>query len=268
MNTAADKCLRTLACSLALASTGLVGCVVAVEAEEDVATTQQSDEQENGLTMNGLTMNGLTMNGLTMNGLTMNGLTMNGLRRSSAAIASLATDPNAQLFFKYVVSCALPPGQSVTVAGITFQGSVGVAPQWGVDGGSCNRTCQQWVSACVISRVNYLGVHVPLSIRGDSPALALAEGEAAAYPDREATYFGNVLTVPQELHACRAAGDDPTLIGRPCGHGADVSGCAISVLDQPCQHVCALTNRAIGYFGSCATPDDGTFVPAVTVYRQ
>jgi hypothetical protein len=31
---------------------------------------------------------------------------------------------------------------------------------------------------------------------------------------------------------------------------------------------CSVLDPATGYFGTCTTPDDGTFVPAVTVYRQ
>jgi hypothetical protein len=273
MNLASSHHLHALACSLSLASTCLTACAVAPDSEEEVATTRQADQVENGLTMNGLTMNGLTMNGLTMNGLamnglTMNGLTMNGLTLNEDATSTLGTDPLSQLFFSYVVSCALPVGQSVIASGLTFNGAVGVAPQWGVDGGSCDTTCQQWVSACVISRVNALGVHVPLSIRGDNPALALMNGEAEAYSDREATYFGNVLTVPQQRYACRAAEDDQTLIGRPCGDGADVSGCIISVLDDDCHVACSVLDSTTGYFGSCATPASGIFVPGVTVYRQ
>ena len=65
---------------------------------------------------------------------------------------------------------ALPAGQSLTAGGVTFEGVTGVAPGWGVDGARCDGTCQQWVSACVISRINFLGVHVELSQRGDSAA--------------------------------------------------------------------------------------------------
>jgi predicted small secreted protein len=266
--------LRTvLTCSILVASSALTGCAVTTESGEDVGVAAQALEEDNGLAWNGLTMNGLTMNGLTMNGLTMNGLTMNGLTLTSSIASTLNTDANARSYFSYVVSCALPGGHNVTfpmLSGLpnyTFYGAVGIAPEWGVDGGTCDATCQQWVSGCVLARVNALGVHVPLSIRGPNAALTAGSYELGAYGRREATYFGNVLTSPQERYACRAAGDDQTLIGRPCGNGADTSACIINVLDD-CATRCTVAGATDGYFGSCATPGDGSFVPAVTVFRQ
>ena len=216
--------------------------------------------------------NGLAMNGLAMNGLVMNGLTVNGLMMTSDIAAILDADPLAQMFMTYVVSCALSADQSVVfpyLAGQTdfvFAGSMGVAPEWGADGSSCDTTCQQWVSSCVIGRVDALGQHISLSIRGENTGLALAPGEATTYPDREASYFGNVFTNPQQLYACRAAEDDQTLIGRTCGDGADVSQCAINVLGD-CHAVCSILDSTTGAFGDCTTPTGGAFGPASTIYR-
>jgi GLTT repeat (6 copies) len=248
---------------------GLTACTVAPGpngAAEAVGTAR-----EDGLSANGLSANGLSANGLSANGLSANGLSANGLTSITGLQATLDGNPDAQLFLSYVISCALPSDQTVVVpsadgtTSYTFSGGLGVAPAWGSDAGSCDTTCQQWVSACVISRVNYLGVHVPLSIRGDNPGLAEVGTEATDYPDREATYFGNVFTAPQQLYACRTVGDDQTLIGRPCGDGADVSTCIIDVLGD-CGTVCSET-FADGSYGACATTADGTFVPAATVYR-
>ena len=260
-----------LGLSLIALSAGLTGCIGAADPGEDVASAQQADEDENGLTMNGLAMNGLAMNGLAMNGLTTNGLTLNGLSLTSVIPTTLGTDPLAQMFMSYVVSCALPSGQNVVFPSLagqtnyTFAGGLGLAPQWGVEGGLCDQTCQQWISACAISRVNALGQHVPLSERGNNPGLALAVGETTTYPNREATYFGNVFMPTQIRYACRTAGDDQTLIGRPCGNGADVSQCAINVLGD-CNTVCS-THNADGSYANCTTPA-GTFSQAVTVYRM
>ena len=268
---------------VALPLVGLLLSVTACTLSPDASQTPEAvgDAREaalgenglmgNGLMGNGLTNNGLMGNGLMGNGLMGNGLTANGLTSIAGLQGTLDADPLAQMFLKYLISCALPADQTVVIASAdgttsyTFPGGLGVAPEWGSDTGSCDATCQQWVSSCVISRVNYLGVHVPLSIRGDNPGLVEVGTEATDYPNREATYFGNVFTTPQKLYGCRTAGDDQTLIGRPCGHGADVSTCIIDVLGD-CGTVCGET-FADGSYGACATPADGTFVPAATVYR-
>jgi hypothetical protein len=270
--------------SLVAAATGLVGCVVETASEEDTAPGAEPEGLTmNGLTMNGLTMNGLTMNGLTMNGLTMNGLTMNGLTtngltaaklaQNSALLGALNGDVNARLAFTYIISCALPKGTDVVfpvlagVANYTFSGELGVAPDWSSPTGVCGPYCQRMISACVLSRVNALGQHVSISLRGHDAELAVTTTERAAYTHREATYFGNIFTTPQRLYACRTAGDDQTLIGRVCGQGADVGACAVTVLGD-CHGVCAQSDATNGWSGTCTTPTDGVFVPAVTVYRQ
>jgi hypothetical protein len=263
------RSLIVLASSIIVSSTGLTACAGAAAPEEDVGSAVQDGLSMNGLTMSALTMSSLSMNGPAMHGLTANSLTTKDLAATGSIAATLDADPLSQLFMAYVVSCALTSGETVEIPGplvtYTYPGGLGLAPQWGVEGGSCNTECQQWVSACVISRVDALGLHIPLSERGENPGLALTPGEAVDYPDREATYFGNVLVGPQKRYACRAVEDNQTLIGRVCGDGADVSGCAIEVLGN-CHAVCA-TNNADGSFAGCATPTSGIFLQAVTVYR-
>src|SRR5262245_15286106 len=162
---------------------------------------------ENGLAPNGLTGNGLTGNGLTGNGLTGNGLTGNGLTGNGLAMAALENSPLTQQFFSYLVSCALPADQSITLTlggtPTTFQGGLGLAPEWGVDGGVCDTHCQQWVSACLLARVNYYGQHVALSVRGPDAALATTPDERTAYPEREAGYWGNIFLSKPAMYACR-----------------------------------------------------------------
>ncbi len=272
LSTSIPRTVSAALCSSVLALAAcLGGCSGVAGPGEDVGSDRQGVEDENGLAMNGLAMNGLAMNGLAMNGLLTNGLTANGISATADVIEVLDSDPLAQMFMTYLVSCALPAGQSVVfdslagVADYTFTGLLGVAPEWGADdGATCDQDCQQWVSACMISRVNALGQHIALSERGSNPALALVPGEAEEYPDREATYWGNVFDSSQLLYACRAVEDDQTLIGRPCGDGADVSNCAIDVLGD-CHTVCATLNED-GSFADC-TCDAGTFPQAVTVYR-
>jgi hypothetical protein len=265
--------IAVLLSTLVLSSPTLVACSSTAAPHDHVGAVAEATLTINGLSTSGLIDSGLIDNGLVDSGLLSSGLTSGALTSLSGLGNVLDTNPHASMFLSYVVSCALPAGQTVVVpsaanpgTSYTFNGSIGIAPTWGAsDTGSCDATCQKWVSACVISRVNYLGAHVDLSIRGANPALALVAGEVTDYPNREATYFGNVLVSPQQIYGCQTAGDDMALIGRPCGNGADTTGCVIDVIGD-CGSVCSVNDPTTGYYGTC-TAAGTTYGPAVTIYR-
>lgn len=173
----------------------------------------------------GVTSNAITMNALTTNALTTNVDRMNDLLRSELDSASFAPgtalgealwDPNAQQLMAYLVSCALPAGQEVTwqpaatdppVAPITWQGALGLCPQWREDGVDGDAACQELVSACLLARNNAFGVEVPISVRGFDThggyfgAGTLDDGrpEYEAFPWREGSFYGNMF-LPGSLH--------------------------------------------------------------------
>jgi hypothetical protein len=197
---------------LSLLSGGLLGCGQGA----DQAELQQSSDlvlsnnglpainglgTANGLTANGLTANGLTANGLTANGLTANGLTANGLTANGLGTANglsstvgLMTTAPGRLTVEYLVRCALPLGDSITKqdqngVSYTFVGQIGIAPGWKT--GSCDSSCQQGISACMLAHVNTSGVHIPLWLVGPNPAVGW--GTDPQYPNREGTFFGNIF---------------------------------------------------------------------------
>jgi hypothetical protein len=222
----------------AVGSVGLAGCGGAptddLVTESKAAVTSTNGLFANGLFANGLFANGLFANGLFANGLFANGLFANGLFANGLIVKGLA-DPAAEQLMEYVVSCALPTGDSVTYAqkGVkySFDGWIGVAPQWKSNG--CDGSCQRWVSACVLARVNKLGVHRPISMRGDNPALAIVPNELAQYPSREATYYGNLFQEGQPRFACLPP--QATEIPRVCGDS--LTDCAVTVAGA-CQQIC------------------------------
>ena len=224
---------------------------------EDLTEARSALVSENGLAANGLAANGLAANGLAANGLAANGLAANGLAANGLAANGLAAnglaDPMAHKFMEYVVSCALPTGHSVTIndsgTSYTFDGWIGVAPEWETQ--SCNGSCQRWVSACVLARLNKLGVHRQISIRGANSALAVAPHELQDFPVREATYYGNLFQPQQARYACLPPG--ATEIERVCGDS--LVGCAVSVPGE-CPDVC----QSAGMFRTyrdCANHDVG-----------
>ncbi|HSS40577.1 MAG TPA: hypothetical protein VLT58_17560 [Polyangia bacterium] len=212
---------------------------------------------ENSLTANSLTANSLTANSLTANSLTANSLTANGL-----------ADPLTMEFLKYVASCALGPKQSLdlTVAGQSFHmpGSLGLAPQWGMSGGSCDKSCQRWITACVLSRVDAAGVEREISIRGLNPALLPGRTELATYTEREATYFGNVFAPGQPKFLCLPPG--ATSDQRVCGDS--MTNCPMTVLGS-CAKDC-LFQGPFGEFDICSSGGKifagDTYFESITVF--
>ena len=93
-------------------------------------------------------------------------------------------------------------------------GGVGGAP------GTCDETCQRWVSACVLARTNAYGAHVEISMRAPANApqaiknaLATSPPEVASFGLREGAYYGNIFeSAPTPLvcsgpsNSCAAAG--------------------------------------------------------------
>src|SRR5262249_40101787 len=147
----------------------------------------------NGLTANGLTANGLTANGLTANGLTSNGISSGSLANNSVVMTALRdqtpTRDLSRLFFRYLVSCSLPTGHSVSyswtdssniVHSEVNPGGLGLAPAW--ENGSADQTDKELVSACLAARTNSKGVSVPISLRARSvSALAVTASERSQY---------------------------------------------------------------------------------------
>ena len=147
----------------------------------------------------------------------------------NALVDNALNDPNARELYKYIVSCALPADAQVvhTIGDETyvFDGGLGLAPEWGEMGGSCDAECRSWVSGCVIARLDYLGQHVLISVRGDNDGLHTTKQERKDYKKPEATYYGDIFAQPQKIYACLAPGK--TQIPRVCG--PSIADCVVDV---------------------------------------
>jgi hypothetical protein len=200
----------------------------------------------NGFAANGFAANGFAANGLAANGFAANGFAANGLPVSEHA-ASFLGDAVSRNLFHYIVSCALPEGTELKLSaeGVTysFPGAIGLAPEWLSE--SCGSSCQRWVSACVLARVNHLGQTRQISIRGEHKALAVESHEVQAYTLREAAYYGNLFGAKPELYACLP--DRARSIERVCG--PSLADCPMSIVGR-CEWVCAPGRN--GSFRSCS----------------
>ena len=234
--------------SSAVASLGCIGTEGDSDTES-VAFTQQPALTVNALTVNALTVNALTVNALTVNALTVNALTVNALTVNALTSTALE-DPNARELLKYIVSCALPASDSInlTIAGVdyTFPGELGLAPKWGLPGGTCNTACQEWVSACVLARVDFLGQTVNISVRGAQTALKPSANELATFTYREGAYYGNLFVSTPVRDACVAPGRS----GLPRVCGPTLDGCVVNAVDD-CSKVCT-ASAGFGSFMNCA----------------
>jgi len=231
----------------------VVGCGGTPD-QADLASASSAIVGENALSMNALSMNALSMNALSMNALSMNALSMNALSMNALSMNGLR-DPLARELLTYIVSCALDDDQDIklTIDGTKydFAGSLGLAPQWGKKNGSCDGSCQRWVSACVLARVDAAGVHRPISMRGLNPALRPDPGELTGFTDREAAYYGNIFIPGAPKYLCLSPGK--TSDTRVCGDS--LASCPMTV-EGSCDHACAFEGP-YGAFSVCS--DTGTF---------
>jgi hypothetical protein len=143
----------------------------------------------------------LAFNGLAFNGLAFNGLAFNGLSTSSFNAWFDSNPALAEQVMRYVVTCAVPQGQSRSYTrpstGITYTwtGSLGLAPAW-ANGTPATLAEQQIVSACLAAHANKYGVSVPISVMGRTAtgtAIPIAPDETGVFQVREGCFFGNLF---------------------------------------------------------------------------
>jgi hypothetical protein len=228
-------------------SCALVTTSLACTDASDVGIVNDEDPltSENGLSSNGLSSNGLSSNGLSSNALSSNALSSNALSSNALVIQALRdqspTGDLTRIFFRYLISCALPAGHSVTYTWTDAKaqnhteinpGSLGLGPGW--ESGAPSQVEKELVSACLGARTNSKGIPVPLSLRSkDVASLAVSPSERSTFTYGEGAFWGNLFNGlnPPYLYSCArapfsaGAGTSQFLAqGRTCTVG---SGCGI-----------------------------------------
>lgn len=179
----------------------LAGC--AVEGNDDVVTASNDQAVTSA--------NRLASNRLASNRLASNRLASNSLGAAALTSADLVDSEDGREVLSYIVSCALPADESVTVqdsagTSYTFPGSIGLAPGWAT--GTPSVSDRRWVTACLLARTNYYGVSVQLSMRGANDALATDAAEEAAYGQLEGAFYGDLFDANgQSWNACGTSAD-------------------------------------------------------------
>lgn len=296
------------------ALTGLLaGCAVEPLEGEDVGVAELAAIEPNGIEPNGIEPNGIEPNGIEPNGIEPNGLSANridpnGLAETALSPTALSSrawsaihdpgdagDVSRQLLL-YSVGCAFTPSQSfdftwTDASGAehseSYVGILGLASSWATQ--ALDLDGQQWVSACLASRVNALGVHVMLSSRGVHPGLATTASERTEYQTREAVFFGNLFDSSHQVYACydplsllpsqlasrlcsqpqllSLSINDITLGGYSCGPIKVVGACTnIGTIGIGACRTAEATNKR--YFTKCAPPPTQGDIPAITTFLQ
>jgi hypothetical protein len=108
----------------------------------------------------------------------------------------------------YIVGCAIPNGQSLTLADntgtqYTLPGWIGLAPAWATRAPTVSE--QRWVTACLLARTNVNGVPVNISMRNDSNvAFTTSAAERTQYSKVEGAFYGNLFAATPTWFACSA----------------------------------------------------------------
>jgi len=135
-------------------------------------------------------------------------VTENGLSTTQSTVAGQQRNELQAMLLKYAARCALRPDQSLAAPpdanghAEQLPGSLGLAPEW--RDGSCDRSCQEKVSSCLIALINRTGKHVQLTLLSTAPSLSQAlspNDNDLSFPHQEGAFFGNVFT--GEAYACR-----------------------------------------------------------------
>ncbi len=145
-------------------------------------------------------------NRLASNRLASNRLASNRLASNSLETRDLMSTEDGREVMSYIVGCALPAWQSVTLqdsAGVqyTYPGLLNLAPAW--TSRALTVSERRWITACLAARTNVFGVPVSISMRHDTnPALLAGSAEKSTYANAEGAFYGDLFATTPVLFAC------------------------------------------------------------------
>ena len=272
------------------ASCTLLGCTfddTQTEADENVAETEGALVISNAL--NGNALNANALNGNALNGNALNGNALNGNSLAPSVLASIqdptATGDLARELLKYMVSCGFDAGDSFSFSWVdsdgvthneTYGGNLGLTKDWPTKPLSTSE--QEWLTACLVSRVNWYGVSVMLSSRAQHTNLHVTDvAEGQEYTNFEGAFWGNIFSATPTAYACNDGANimHSRAALRDCAAGhlnadGSTSNCGIITVVGDCDSHCSKPDKSDGYFPSCGLTLNGndkthrvisTFIP-------
>lgn len=186
--------------------TTLTVCLAAALAGGCLLPTDETDEALSETDSAVTVSNRLAVNRLAVNRLAVNRLAVNRLAVNSLEAQELMSTLEGRDVMSYIVGCAIPTGQSLTLAdkdGVqyTLPGWIGLAPAWATRAPTV--TERRWVTACLLARTNVNGVPVNISMRNDSNlALITSAAERTQYSQVEGAFYGDLFATTPVWYAC------------------------------------------------------------------
>ena len=183
------------------------------------------------------------------NGIQLNGIQLNGIQLNGAQLSDMET------VLSYIVECALPEGDSVTMydsAGtpVALNGSLGLAPEWST--GMVTEAGQECVSACLAARSNGLGKSVLVSLEGCG--VTRTEQEEDIFSTAEGIFWADLFdSANPSVNACVIDGGG--LAGRVC---AQSNACGFNVMGD-CASVCD-QDATTGTYTSCGATGETNLI--------
>lgn len=104
----------------------------------------------------------------------------------------LATHPEV---VRHLIECALGPTQSVfdPINKAIYTGWWSLAPDWISSPITTKLLEQEWVTACMVARLNKTGTHVDILLEGANPFIEVSPVYNPMYSFQESTVFGNMF---------------------------------------------------------------------------
>lgn len=244
---------------------------------EDIAEASSRIENLNSLVANSLDLNALDLNALDLNALDLNAMSPGALGSIHAPGSS---GDLAREALRYMVSCALTDSQSFSfhwtdgsnvVHYETYGGTLGLASAWVTR--SLSMAERRWISACMISRVNWYLVPVMLSSRGSKPPLNHTSiEEASAHSVLEGAFWGDLFGATPTAYSCNTPSniDAARARMRDCAAGHlennQTVDCGIIHVVGPCETSCdALMDGDKLYYPGCSA-DSSYTTSVITVW--
>lgn len=105
-----------------------------------------------------------------------------------------AVGPACRHVIKDILECALGDDQSArdSEAGENYVGRVGLATEW--ENRALTDQERRWISGCMVQRLNYFGISVPILLEGNQDPIAIDEELRQDYPFAESTAWGDIFT--------------------------------------------------------------------------